>query len=98
MLIYSRAVLEGDQEMLPWPEDVVVRVQLSSLLPCIHTYTHLQREVERHNQIFLESVEPLTEAATQTIQVSIPSSTSASGFNTPLEAPITPGERMDLSN
>lgn len=54
------------------------------------------RDVERHNQLFLESVEP--EAVTQTIQVSIPSSTSASGFNTPLEAPITPGERMDLSN
>lgn len=78
MLVYSRAVPEGDQGPLPWPEDVV-------------------SDVERHNKIFLESVEP--EAATAThIQVSIPSSTSASGFNTPLEAPITPGERMDVSN
>jgi hypothetical protein len=25
MLIYSRAVPEGDQETLQWPEDVVVR-------------------------------------------------------------------------
>jgi hypothetical protein len=25
MLIYSRAVPEGDQEPLQWPEDVVVR-------------------------------------------------------------------------
>ncbi|KAH9035003.1 hypothetical protein EDB85DRAFT_1945300 [Lactarius pseudohatsudake] len=77
MLIYSRAVSEGDQGPLPWPETVV-------------------SEIERHNEIFLKSVE--SEAATQIIQVSIPSSTSASGFNTPLEAPITPGERMDVSN
>lgn len=27
MLIYSRAVPEGDQEPLPWPEDVVVRAR-----------------------------------------------------------------------
>lgn len=31
MLIYSRAVPEGDQEPLPWPEDVVVHAQ--PLLP-----------------------------------------------------------------
>jgi len=79
ILIYSRAVPEGDEGPLPWPEDVV-------------------REVERHNELFLDSVEPASEAATQIIEVSIPSSTSASGFNTPLEAPITPGERMDVSN
>ena len=96
MLIYSRAVPEGDEGPLPWPEDVAVRAMALSLTPRILTYTHLQREVERHNALFLESVEP--EAATQTIEVSIPSSTSASGFNTPLEAPITPGERMDMSN
>lgn len=89
MLIYSRAVPEEYVGLLPWPEDVVVRARLLSLPPCVHTCTHLQRDVERHNQLFLESVEP--EAVTQTIQVSIPSSTSASGFNTPLEAPITPG-------
>jgi hypothetical protein len=32
------------------------------------------------------------------VQVSVPSSTSASGFNTPLEIPITPGEPMDVTN
>lgn len=96
MLIYSRAVPEEYLGMLPWPENVVVRARLPSLPQCVHTCTYLQRDVERHNQLFLESVEP--EAATQTIHISIPSSTSASGFNTPLEAPITPGERMDLSN
>ncbi len=68
-----------------------------ALIAATHTnYTHLQSEVERHNELFLKSVE--SEATTQTIQVSIPSSTSASGFNTPLEAPITPGEHMDVSN
>jgi hypothetical protein len=96
MLIYSRAVPDEYLGLLPWPDHIMVRALLLSLPPCAHTYTYLQREVERHNQLFLESVEP--EAVTQTIQVSIPSSTSASGFNTPPEAPITPGERMDLSN
>jgi hypothetical protein len=107
MLIYSRAVPEEDLGLLPWPEDVVVRVQLRSLpLSCARAHTHLQREVERHNQLFLESVDP--QAVAQTIQddipvaseaqVSVPSSTSVSGFNTPLEAPITPGEHMDLGN
>ena len=96
MLIYSRAVPEGDEGPLPWPEDVVVRAIAHSSPSLVHTYTHFQREVERHNVLFLESVEP--EGAIQTIEVSIPSSTSASGFNTPPEAPITPGERMDVSS
>ena len=97
MLIYSRAVPEGDEGPLPWPEHVVVRA-IRLLLPPrrVHTSTRFQREVDRHNEIFLESVEPEAETQ-QTIEVSIPSSTSASGFNTPLEDPITPGERMDVS-
>ncbi len=97
MLIYSRATPEGDQGPLPWPENVVVSARMRPLLsPRAHNYSHLQSAVERHNKIFLQSVQP--EAAGYTIEASIPSSTSASGFNTPPEGPITPGERMDVSN
>ena len=70
-----------------------------------------QRAVQRHNQIFLKSLEQDTQEtqetqdvqdmqddASRTIGDSIPSSTSASGFTTPLETPITPSEAMDVSN
>lgn len=36
--------------------------------------------------------------ASGTVGESVPSSTSASGFTTPLEGPITPSEAMDVSN
>ncbi|KAF8480009.1 hypothetical protein DFH94DRAFT_456712 [Russula ochroleuca] len=78
MLIYSRAIPEGDQEPLPWPEGVV-------------------RDVQRHNQIFLGRVAP-GDTASETVGISVPSSTSVSGFTTPLEIPVTPGEAMDVSN
>ena len=106
MLIYSRAVPGGDQEPLPWPEDVVVRTQPLSSLSC-RCGTHIsdcvfsrQRAVQRHNQIFLEKITPdvTPDDMSGTVGVSIPSSTSASGFTTPLEGPITPGEAMDVSN
>ncbi|KAH9988118.1 hypothetical protein BJV74DRAFT_840135 [Russula compacta] len=77
MLIYSRAVPEGDQAPLQWPENVVRSVQLN-------------------NQLFLKKV---TQGATsQTAEISVPSSTSASSFATPLETPLTPGEAMDVSD
>jgi len=79
MLIYSRAVLDGDQSPLPWPEDVV-------------------RAVQRHNQLFLDKTARGT--TNETAEISIPSSTSPSGFITPLEVPITPGpgDAMDVSD
>ncbi|KAI0252842.1 hypothetical protein BJV78DRAFT_271770 [Lactifluus subvellereus] len=77
MLIYSRAVPEGDQGPLPWPEDVV-------------------RGVEHNNKMFLETIAP--NPANPVMQISVPSSTSASGFNTPLDLPVTPGEPMDVTN
>lgn len=81
MLIYSRAIPEGDQEPLQWPEDVV-------------------RAVQRHNQLFLRNISQGTTstATSETLEISVPSSTSVSGFTTPLEMPITPGEPMDMSN
>lgn len=33
MLVYSRAIPEGDQEPLQWPEDVVVRGSAVSVFP-----------------------------------------------------------------
>jgi len=110
MLIYSRAVPEGDQEPLPWPEDVVVRAQPPSPPSCrpgIHITDCVfsrQGDVQRHNQIFLEKVTPdvtpddTPDDTSGTVGASIPSSTSASGFTTPFEGPITPGEAMDVSN
>jgi len=79
MLIYSRAIPEGEQEPLQWPEDVV-------------------RDVQRHNQIFLGKVTQGADTTIETVEVSVPSSTSVSGFTTPLEMPVTPGEPMDVSN
>ncbi|KAI0267397.1 hypothetical protein BC834DRAFT_968906 [Gloeopeniophorella convolvens] len=53
------------------------------------------RDVEHHNKLFLNSM--ATDPIDPVVEVSIPSSTSASGFNTPLEGPLTPGDRMDVS-
>ena len=58
--------------------------------------TFQQRGVEHNNKMFLETIAP--SPANPVVQVSVPSSTSASGFNTPLEIPITPGEPMDVTN
>ena len=112
MLIYSRAIPEGDQEPLQWPEDVVVRgsapLFLSNfVLRCIHHhhppfFTIKQRAVQRHNQLFLRNISQggtsSTTTLSETVEISVPSSTSVSGFTTPLEMPVTPGEPMDVSN
>ena len=105
MLIYSRAIPEGDQEFLQWPEDVVVRGRARFLsfefcvLRCICRHS-LQRAVQRHNQLFLGNITQGTTSTTtsETVEISVPSSTSVSGFTTPLEIPLTPGEPMDVSN
>ncbi|KAI9513480.1 hypothetical protein F5148DRAFT_1302495 [Russula earlei] len=76
MLIYSRAVPEGDRTPPQWPENVV-------------------RDVQRHNQLFLEKYAQNT---SDTTVISVPSSTTASGFTTPPEVPGIPGEAMDVSN
>jgi len=53
------------------------------------------RAVRLNNELFLKR---MTQGETSaTVEVSIPSSTSASGFATPLELPVTPGEEMDMS-
>jgi hypothetical protein len=59
----------------------------------------LQRAVQRHNQLFLGNIMQGTTSATtsETVEISVPSSTSVSGFTTPLEMPVTP-EPMDVSN
>jgi hypothetical protein len=68
---------------------------------CLTMHHRHQRAVQRHNQLFLRNI---TQGATtstttnETIEISVPSSTSVSGFNTPLEMPVTPGEVMDVSN
>ena len=107
MLIYSRAIPESDdQEPLQWPEDVVVRGSTISFFPyfCLtmhHTFVlPLQRAVQRHNQLFLRNISQGTTSTTtsETVEISVPSSTSVSGFTTPLEMPVTPGEAMDVSN
>lgn len=103
MLIYSRAIPENDQEPLQWPEDVVVRGSVVSfyifVLRCTFLLS-LQRDVLRHNQLFLRDISQgnTSTATSETIEISVPSSTSVSGFTTPLEMPVTPGEAMDVSN
>jgi hypothetical protein len=111
MLIYSRAIPEGDQDFLQWPEDVVVRCSAPFFLFLVFCLTmhpspstflyHQQRAVQRHNQLFLNSVSQggtTSTATSETVEISVPSSTSVSGFTTPLEMPVTPGEPMDVSN
>jgi hypothetical protein len=106
MLIYSRAIPESDQEPLQWPEDVVVRGSAVSFflsifdLRCIAMHCSLQRAVQRHNQLFLRNFSQgtISTATSETVEISVPSSTSVSGFTTPLEMPVTPGEAMDVSN
>ncbi len=107
MLIYSRATLEGDQEPLQWPEGVVVRgtavySSLTFIRRCqpTHFFLQLQRAVQRHNQLFLGNIsqDVTSNATSETVEISVPSSTSVSGFTTPLEMPVTPGEAMDVSN
>lgn len=100
MLIYSRAIPESDQEPLQWPEDVVVRGSAISLFRLCLTSLPLQRAVQRHNQLFLRNITQGTTSATtsETVEISVPSSTSVSGFTTPLEMPITPVDAMDVSN
>ena len=117
MLIYSRAIPEGDQEPLQWPKNVVVRPRPLLIHLSVHTYNRTflqQRAVQRHNQLFLAGVSRDTQGtqdtqdmqdtqdtqddASGTVGESIPSSTSASGFTTPLEEPIIPSEAMDVSN
>ncbi|KAI0273871.1 hypothetical protein BGY98DRAFT_1090738 [Russula aff. rugulosa BPL654] len=58
------------------------------------------RDVLRHNQLFLRDISQgnTSTATSETIEISVPSSTSVSGFTTPLEMPVTPGEAMDVSN
>lgn len=111
MLIYSRAIPEGDQEPLQWPEDVVVRGNAPLFLsnffcltmhPSPSAFLHIkQRAVQRHNQLFLRNIsQDATSSSTtlsETVEISVPSSTSVSGFTTPLEMPVTPGEPMDVS-
>jgi hypothetical protein len=107
MLIYSRAIPESDQEPLQWPEDVVVRgsarffLSIFVLRPSTALFfTIYQRAVQRHNQLFLRNITQGTTSTStsETVEISVPSSTSVSGFTTPLEMPVTPGEPMDLSN
>ena len=102
MLIYSRAIPEGEQEPLQWPENVVVRAPpfpfILSSVPTTRTAPSLQRDVQRHNQVFLRQVTQGAGTTSETVEVSVPSSTSVSGFTTPLEIPVTPGEPMDVSN
>ena len=99
MLSYSRAIPEGDPEPLQWPEDVVVRAQpiffLSSGRPHNCTFPR-QRAVQLNNQLFLKRF--TQDDTSGTVEMSIPSSTSASRFTTPMEGPITPGDTMDVSN
>ncbi len=71
------------------------------VLRCIALFFYsLQRAVQRHNQLFLRNISQGTTSTTasETVEISVPSSTSVSGFTTPLEMPVTPGEAMDVSN
>jgi hypothetical protein len=71
------------------------------LIFCLTIHRHpLQRAVQRHNQLFLGNITQGTTSATasETVEISVPSSTSVSGFTTPLEMPVTPGEPMDVSD
>ena len=100
MLIYSRAIPEGVQEPLQWPENTVVRLPPFPFLSVTNTSLHfLQRDVQRNNELFLRKVtQGAASASSETVEISVPSSTSVSGFTTPLEIPLTPGEPMDMSN
>jgi len=74
-----------------------------SLCQPLHIFLQLQRAVQRHNQLFLRNITQDTSVtgsttASETVEISVPSSTSVSGFTTPLEMPVTPGEAMDVSN
>lgn len=70
---------------------------LTTPSPCT---AHSQRAVHRNNQLFLRDISQGTTstATSETVEISVPSSTSVSGFTTPLEMPVTPGEAMDVSN